>query len=250
MPPGTPSTSAAAAPAAPPDWLAAAAKMETPAAEPDRIALRTSAPPAAARPTATPTAPKPRPEIAEAVAAQPVAKPKPADVKPAKKDRPPPEFIDVAYYPSRLMIPETVVLTAMAVSWVLFAMPSLPAQFQTWEILASVPGAIALFQGVRWLFRVTGGGYRLTAKQILRSLPGPIPDPEPVDLASISTVAVERTPLEWVMFAGRIKLSFERDTQPALMLGPVSWSGRRAEMLRKAIDSARSGNVVSARVAA
>jgi hypothetical protein len=106
-----------------------------------------------------------------------------------------------------------------------------------------------LFQLVRWCFRALGGGYRVTKTQLLRTNPGPIPNPAPIELQNISGIKVEQTTWQWLMFAGTLRLNFERDLHPVLMLGPVNLPRRRARLLQQAIDGTRESQVIAARVA-
>ena len=76
----------------------------------------------------------------------------------------------------------------------------------------------------------------LMPQQLLRTEPKPFRSPEPIELKTIAEVAVEQSPLEWIMFAGKLRLKFERDTQAEVVLGPVSMPKRRAKLIQEAID--------------
>jgi hypothetical protein len=117
-------------------------------------------------------------------------------------------------------------------------------------VYLSVPGALVLFQLVRWAFRLMAGCYALTSRQLLQRVPGPIPDPEPIELTTVASVAVEQSWGEWLLVVGRLRLTFEHDARPALILRPVGLPHRRAKLLEQAVTAAREGKVVATRAAA
>ncbi len=158
--------------------------------------------------------------------------------------------LDVAYFPTRAMLPELTALLLISAGWIMGVMPLLSAWWQSWEVYASVPGAYGAFVLVQWLFRVIGGGYRLTNKQLFRVHAGPMANPEPLDLATIAEVKVDASMLEKCLFVGRVRLTFQRDMHPEVVLGPISWPRRRAMIIEEAVELARDGSVVGARVAA
>jgi hypothetical protein len=172
--------------------------------------------------------------------AEPVAAATPAE----------PENLDIAYFPTRAMLPELTALALVGAAWIMGVMPLLPAWWQSWEVYASVPGAHGAFVLVQWLFRVIGGGYRLTRKQLFRVHAGPMANPEPLDLATIAHVKVDATILEMCLAVGRIRITFERDVHPEVVLGPVGWPRRRAMRIEEAAELAREGSVVGTRIAA
>lgn len=157
--------------------------------------------------------------------------------------------IDRAHFPLRALLPETGLLTAVTCGWLMGVIPWLPNWWQSPEVIASVPGAYGLFLAVKWLFHLIGGGYRLTNRQILRVIPGPIPDPDPIDLTMVATVDVEQSTAERFLFVGRIRVTFERDALPPEILGPVGWPSRRAKRIREAMEAARGGSVVALKAA-
>ena len=168
-------------------------------------------------------------------------KPVPADAAPATPD------MDWPTYPSRLMIPETMAMVAAVVGWTVYAMQWLPTKMQTWEMYAALPGTLVLFQAIRFACRIAGGGYRITPKHLVRFEPKPFRSPEPIDLSTIAGIQVQQTPWEWMMFAGKLRLNFERGTHQDIVVGPVSLPNRRAAMMQQAIDNARSGTVIGLR---
>jgi hypothetical protein len=172
--------------------------------------------------------------------AEPVVAAKPAE----------PENIDIAYFPTRAMLPELAALTLISAGWIMGVMPLLPAWWQSWEVYAAVPGAYGSFVLVQWLFRVIGGGYRLTKKQLFRVHAGPLANPEPLDLATIAHVKADASILEMCLAVGRIRITFERDVHPEVVLGPVGWPRRRAMRIEEAAELAREGSVVGSRMAA
>lgn len=231
--------------------------------EPERIALRSSLPVLPKPPSFDPLPGFPSYDTALEVPVakpdQPKKLPEPPRVEPPKNrlvetvaDAKPAESenIDIAYFPTRAMLPELSALALISAGWFMGVMPLLPAWWQSWEVYASVPGAYASFVLVQWLFHVIGGGYRLTAKQLFRVHAGPMANPEPLDLATIAEVKVEATIREMCLAVGRIRLKFERDTQPEVVLGPVGWPRRRAMRIEEAAELAREGSVVGSRVAA
>jgi hypothetical protein len=236
--------------------------------EPERIALRSSLPVLPKPPSFDPlpgfssydtalemprnSSPAPKPETPKKVAEptkveQPknrIAEPD-AVTKPAES-----ENVDIAYFPTRAMLPELTAVALVSAGWFMGVMPLLPAWWQSWEVYASVPGAYASFVVVQWLFHIIGGGYRLTNKQLFRVHAGPMANPEPLDLATIANVKVEATIREVCLAVGRIRLTFERDIHPEVVLGPVGWPRRRAMRIEEAVELAREGSVVGSRVAA
>lgn len=244
-------TTPAAVPAMP-DWLAAASKTELPS-ETDVIALRTAAP-ARNAPLAKPETPapevkkpalptEPRLKLSESPA-PPTAEPKPESKAPKTGE------LDCARFPSRVMIPETVVMAAAGVAWVLAALQYFPSYLRHFEVYSSVPGALALFQLVRFLFREFAGGYRLTDKRIERSTAGLFPDPDPIELVNVASVRVERSVQDYILCTGSLHLTFDREGHAPVVLSPVGWPRHRAKLIEQAIEAARAGQVVATRVAA
>jgi hypothetical protein len=242
------------------------AGMEIPL-EAERIPLRTSAPPAV-RASGDAEPPKPRlsdslrSELAKKLAEpMPAESPAPTNRLPVEEPQPvepvhrlpneeafeppqPTDVLDRALFPVRALVPELGFYVAVTAGWFLGVVPLLPMWWRSPEVVASLPGALGVFYLVKWMFQIFGGGYKLTRREILRIIPGPIPDPDPIDLTAIAEVTVERTPAELLMFVGRIRITFERDTLPPEVLGPVSWPRRRAQRIREAIEAARSGHVI------
>lgn len=245
--------------------------METPA-EPERIALRSTLPPAPVKP-----APKLHvPDLGEVVpprnpfadlAPEPAKAPVPkVEAKPTNRitevAAPLPEVktspvsaaldrdLDRAYFPSRSMIPEFTLLGVVTAGWIWGVMPWLGEFWQSPEVIASVPGTYAAFLAVQWLFGIIGGGYRLTSTELLRINAGPIPDPEPIDLTRIAGVSVELGGFDWFLCVGQVRIKFERETEPDVVLGPLSWPRQRAKLIEKAVDAARESSVTAVRLAA
>jgi hypothetical protein len=229
--------------------------------EPERIALRSTLPSLPKPPSFDPLPGFPSYDTAIELPKNPPTDSKPAPQKtdspknrvadptvtpePAKS-----ENIDIAYFPTRAMLPELIALSLVIAGWVMGVMPLLPAWWRSWEVYASVPGAYGLFVLVQWLFHVVEGGYKLTNKQLFRVHAGPMTNPAPIDLAIIANVKVEATIREMCLAVGRIRLSFERETHPEIVLGPVGWPRRRAMRIEEAIELAREGSVVGSRISA
>ncbi len=231
--------------------------------EPERIALRSSLPSLPKPPSLEPLTgfpsydtgvEVPRSSFADLLPKlDPVKKP----AEPAKGAEPESrvepvasENLDIAYFPTRAMLPELTALGLIIAGWIMGVMPLLSAWWQSWEVYASVPGAYGAFVLVQWLFRVIGGGYRLTNKQLFRVHAGPMANPDPLDLATIAEVKVDASMLEKCLFVGRVRLTFQRDVHPEVVLGPISWPRRRAMTIEEAVELARDGSVVGSRVAA
>lgn len=159
-----------------------------------------------------------------------------------------PENLDMAYFPTRAMVPEFIALILVSAGWIVGVMPLLPAWWQSWEVLASVPGGYACIVFVQWLFRTMGGRYRLTKTHIHRVTAGPVADPDPLDLTTIASVKVNALLIETCLGVGCIHLTFERDVHPEVVLGPVSWPRRRAMRIEEAMELAREGSVVGTRM--
>lgn len=209
------------------------------APEPERIALRTAPPPSAApTPRAAPPAAKPEPPKNRLDTSSPVPR--------AVKKRSGPTWV---LCPTRALLPSTVVIAAVSAGWILGVMPRLPAWWQSLEVWGAVPGALITYQLVRITYRLMAGCYGLTANQLVQHVPGPLPDPPPIDLATVATVSVEAAPAEMLLLVGRLKLTFERDSRPPEVLGPVGLPRRRARQLEEAIATARAGTVAGVRAA-
>jgi hypothetical protein len=168
---------------------------------------------------------------------------KQAPVKPAEGVRP----LDLPGYPARIIVPETIAMMVVMAGWMMYAVQWMPTKLQTWEMYAILPGTLAVFQSIRCAFRLTGGGYALTPKQIVRSEPKPFRSPKPIDLKTIASVTVEQSPIELVMMAGKLRIKFERDQAADVVLGPVSFPKRRAKLIQDAVNGARQGGVIAAR---
>ncbi|MBX7102810.1 MAG: hypothetical protein K1X57_01935 [Gemmataceae bacterium] len=255
--------------------------------EPERIALRSSLPPSPAKAAAPklqvpelgevlpprnpfadltaepPRKLEPRPEVKPEPKPEPKVEPKveakPKSRLPKEEPAPAPAVltviesdadVDRVYFPSRSMLPEITLCGIVCAGWLYGVMPMLSEFWQSPEVFASVPGAACLFVFVQWLYGIIGGGYRLTKTQLLRINAGPIPDPEPVELARLATVTVEQSGLDWWLAVGQVRLKFERDTDADIVLGPISWPKRRAKIIEDAARAAREGTVVGGRVAA
>lgn len=235
-------------------------RLETPTTpiEAERILLRTTTPsfPGRAPAEAEPSKNRISEALRPAEMPQPDARPiynrlaelaanLPNESRPTNSD----EFVESTRFPMRAMLPEAAILAAIAIGWLWAIVPFLPPWWQSPEVMMSIPGAYGLFLTVKWLFLLVGGGYQLTARQILRVNPGPIPDPDPIELATIAAVAVEQSWMDRLLFVGRIRLIFERDSMPALTLGPIGLPKRRAQKIQEAVAAARGGNVIASKAA-
>lgn len=158
--------------------------------------------------------------------------------------------IDIAFFPTRSMLPALTALALVSAGWFMGVMPLLPPLWQSWEAYASIPGAVGCFVLIQWIFGVIGGGYRLTDTQLIRVFAGPVANPEPIDLATIRGVKAESNLLEMCLAVGRVRIAFERDVQPELVLGPIGCPRRRAIKIEQAAEAARAASVVGARLAA
>jgi hypothetical protein len=152
-------------------------------------------------------------------------------------------------FPTRALLPSTTVIAAASAGWILGVMPRLPEWWQSIEIWGAVPGALISYQCVRFVYRLMAGCYGLSAGELVQHVPGPLPDPPPIDLATVASVGVVATPVERLLLVGRLKLTFERDARHPEMLGPVGLPRRRAKQLDEAIATARAGTVVGLRAA-
>ncbi len=231
--------------------------------EPERIALRSSLPSLPKPPSLEPlpgfpsydaNVESPRSSFADLLPkldpAMRTAEPTTASEPESRVEPVASENLDIAYFPTRAMLPELTALSLISAGWILGVMPLLSAWWQSWEVYSSVPGAYGAYVLVQWLFRVIGGGYRLTHKQLFRVHAGPMANPEPLELASIANVKVDASILEKCLFVGRLRLTFERDVHSEVVLGPISWPRRRAMTIEEAVELARDGSVVGSRVAA
>ncbi len=95
-----------------------------------------------------------------------------------------------------------------------------------------IGGAIWLFQLVRWGYRVVSYNYRLTNRRLYCDTGFFHQDRRRVDLNSIADVRVRRTLHEGLVGVGRIEITFQDSSQPALLLEGVRNPSEVASLMK------------------
>ena len=187
-----------------PEWLEQAARTEAPATI-DRVPLtlptRTPTPPIDLKPASrlgtTPTLPTPFPT----------------------------EETDVhrRSYDAAALLPSTVVLGLVTVAVVMFIRPFVAeqyiAEFTTLPLLALWAGQI-----VRGGYRLFQFRYRLTSQKLYRERGRLYPSDEPLDLATINRVEVQRTRVQFLMGVGDVVVHAEESSnRPPMDMSGIRW---------------------------
>src|SRR5690349_9553514 len=129
----------------------------------------------------------------------------PREVAPAKEES------DVWWgsYAGRTMVPGflvclVVTILLLALDWYLQSRHSRSDLISS--ALLGLAGAIWLFQGTRWLYRMLAVNYRLTNRRLLYTRGFNLPETWAITLARITEVSVRRGPLERLLGVGRIAI--------------------------------------------
>lgn len=158
--------------------------------------------------------------------------------------------IDVHWggYAGRDLVPSTVFCAALAAGWVLYLVPLLPAGWHWAELVYGLPGALVAFQLVRWGYRTAAFHYRVTNRRLFHHRGRLYGRAGAVDLASVATVRVQQHLVDWLLGIGRVRLTFDRDSQPPVVLEGVAQPKRLAAVIERTMRQARAGTVTAARV--
>ena len=101
-------------------------------------------------------------------------------------------------------------------------------------------GAIWLFQGTRWVYRMIAVNYRLTNRRLLYMRGFKLPDCWAVELARVTDVSVLRGPLERLLGLGRIQIKVHGVRLPSVVLEGVRAPERIARIIRRRVRQARA----------
>src|SRR5207237_1133557 len=107
----------------------------------------------------------------------------------------------------------------------------------------SVYVVVALIWAVeiaRWAYRVMTFSYRLTNHRLLLERSFFNSARAAVELVDITSVRVDRTPVERLLGVGRLEIASQDPTSPKLVLPGLHDPDRAAERIRRAVDRARS----------
>jgi hypothetical protein len=98
-----------------------------------------------------------------------------------------------------------------------------------------VAGAIWLFQGTRWVYRMIAVNYRLTNRRLLYSRGFKLPDTWAIDLERIAEVSVVAGSVERLLGVGRIQIVLRDSNFPPFVLDGVSAPERVARTIRRRV---------------
>lgn len=164
---------------------------------------------------------------------------RPRDVAPAIEES------DVWWgsYAGRTMLPGFLVCLALtvlllALDWYLESRRSRSDLLSS--AFLSLAGAIWLFQGTRWLYRILAINYRLTNRRLLYTRGFNLPETWAIDLAHVAEVSVRRGPLERLLGVGRITIQVKDADSSRFVLDGVLAPEHVARTLRRRVRHARA----------
>jgi membrane protein YdbS with pleckstrin-like domain len=157
------------------------------------------------------------------------------------------EEVDVWWgaYASRTMLPSFLVclfvtLFLLGLDWYLRTR-NLRSDLLSSAVLG-LAGALWLFEGTRWVYRMIAIHYRLTNRRLLCTRGFRLPDTRAVDLTQITDVSVAQGPVERLLGVGRILVQAPGGRLRPLILEGV-WNPQRiARMIRKRARQTRGGD--------
>jgi hypothetical protein len=146
-------------------------------------------------------------------------------------------------YDAAALLPSTVILGLITVAVVMFVRPFVAeryiAEFTTLPLLALWAGQI-----VRGGYRLFKFRYRLTSQKLYRERGGLYPSDEPLDLATINKVEVQRTRVQFLMGVGDVVVhSEESSNRPPLDMSGVRWPKTFAALIESTAEMARERTV-------
>jgi membrane protein YdbS with pleckstrin-like domain len=101
-------------------------------------------------------------------------------------------------------------------------------------------GAVWLFQGTRWVYRMIAVNYRLTNRRLLYTSGFKLPETWAIDLARITRVSVVTGSLERLLGVGRIHIQVDNADSPCFILEGVLAPERVARTIRRRVRQARA----------
>jgi membrane protein YdbS with pleckstrin-like domain len=159
---------------------------------------------------------------------------RPRDVAPATEES------DVWWgsYAGRAMLPGFLVclvltILLLALDWYLESRRSRSDLLSS--AFLSLAGAIWLFQGTRWLYRILAINYRLTNRRLMYTQGFNLPETWAIDLAHITEVSVKRGPLERLLGVGRITIQVKDADSSRFVLDGVLAPEHVARTLRRRV---------------
>ncbi len=99
-------------------------------------------------------------------------------------------------------------------------------------------GALWLFEGSRWVYRMIAVNYRLTNRRLLCTHGFKLPDSWAVELARVTEVAVVCGPLERLLGVGRICIQVQNGKSRPFVLDGVLAPERVARTIRRRVQQA------------
>jgi hypothetical protein len=192
-------------PAATPEWLEEAARIEAPAAT-DRIAL-------------TPSSAKK------------------IDLKPATLNGE--TDVHRRGYDAAALLPSTVVLGLITAGVVTFIRPFVPARWAT-EFVTMPLMALWAGQIIRGGYRLWAYRYELTSRRLMRRRGRLYPADEPLDLANLGRVEIRRTRTQMMLGVGDVVVVPEESSgRSPLDLPGIRWPKKFAALMESTAATAR-----------
>jgi hypothetical protein len=108
------------------------------------------------------------------------------------------------------------------------------------SLVLAVAGAIWLFQGTRWIYRMMALNYRLTNRRLLFSRGFKLPDTWAIELERLAEVLVLAGPAERLLGVGRIKVVVQDGSSSSFLLEGVLAPERVARIIRRRVRQARA----------
>jgi membrane protein YdbS with pleckstrin-like domain len=154
------------------------------------------------------------------------------------------EEIDIWWgsYAGRTMLPGF--LLCLLLTIILLAMDwSLKSRNARSDLISSavlgVAGALWLFEGTRWVYRLIAINYRLTNRRLLYTRGFKRPDSWAIELTQVTDVSVACGPIERLLGVGRIFIQVQDRHSPPLVLDGVLNPQRVARAIRRRMRQAR-----------
>jgi membrane protein YdbS with pleckstrin-like domain len=151
-------------------------------------------------------------------------------------------------YAGRAMLPSFLLCLFLTV---LLLAGDLYLQTRRWrsDLISSailgLAGALWLFEGTRWAYRMIAVNYRLTNRRLLCTRGFNLLDSSAVELARITEVSVVSGPLERLLRVGRICIQVQDENAPSLVLDGVFAPQHVARTIRRRVRQARANESFS-----
>jgi hypothetical protein len=145
-------------------------------------------------------------------------------------------------YASRTMLPGFLVclmltVALLAMDWVLESRNSRSDLISS--AILGLAGALWLFEGTRWLYRMIAINYRLTNRRLLLTLGFKLSDTSAIELPRVTEVVVTQSSIDRLLGVGRIFIHVHDDLRPLLLEGVLS-PERVARTIRRRARQARA----------